>query len=96
MDHFGLGKLIELRSNIILLEIVSSFVLFDFLMDLIFHLINSVMIVRDLERNSIDFKLFKVIINLAVSEVNLSNKLLKLIRVSKLNSEILSVHSGQL
>ena len=96
LDSFGLGKLIELGSQVVLLEIGSSFALLDLLMDLVFHLVNSVMIVGDLERSSVDFELLKVLIDLAVSEVNLSDKFLKLFRVSELNDKILSIGSGQL
>ncbi len=96
LEYFGLGELIELGSQVVLLEIGSSFVLLDLLMDLVFHLVNSVMIVRDLERSTIDFELFKVLINLAVSEVDLSNKFLKLLGASELNNEILSIESSLL
>jgi hypothetical protein len=79
LENFGLGELVELRSQVILLEIGSSFALLDLLMDLIFHLINGVMIIGDLKRSSVNFELFEVLINLAVSEVDLSNEFLKLL-----------------
>jgi hypothetical protein len=56
LDSFGIWELIKLRSHIIFIEIISSFSLLNLLMDFIFHLIDSIMIIRDFEGLTIDLK----------------------------------------
>ena len=60
-------------------------------MDLILHLIDSIVIIRDFEWLAIDLEWLETLIDQAVSKVDLSDKLLELIRAFKLNNEILSI-----
>ena len=60
-------------------------------MDLILHLIDSVMVIGDFEWLAIDLEWLEILIDQAVSKVDLSDKLLEFIRAFKLNNEILSI-----
>ena len=60
-------------------------------MDLILHLIDSIVIIRDFEWLAIDLEWLETLIDQAVSKVDLSDKLLEFIRAFKLNNEILSI-----
>lgn len=93
LNSFRIRKLIKLRSQVIFIKIITSFTFFNLLMNFIFHLINSIMIIRYFKWSSHNFKGFKIIIYLTISEVNLSNKFLEFLRILKFNIKILSIHS---
>jgi hypothetical protein len=93
LKSFIVGKLIKLRGKIVLFEVVTSFALFDLLMDLVFHLVYGIVIIRDLEWLAINFENFEFLINRTVSIIDLSNKFLELLRGLKFDIKVFSVQS---
>ncbi len=93
LDSLGILELIELRGKVVLFEVISSFTLLDLLMDLIFHLIDGVMVIGDLEGLAIELIGSELLIDLAVSIEDLSDKFLEFFRGLELDGQIFSVQS---
>ena len=87
-------ELVKLRSQVVLFKVVISFTLFDLLMDLIFHLIDGIVVIRDFEWLTIDFKGLQFLIHWTISVINLSDKLLEFLRRLKFSINVFSIKSS--
>lgn len=95
-DLFSLESILDLLSiEIELRKLALNFnrflLLFELVVYLILHVVNGVVVICDLELLLGTFKLLKLLIDLAVLEINTSDKLLENFWVSEFNYQIVSI-----